>query len=294
MAPVTNGKCEAKVPLLNAREAFSNGDIEASKAYHDNRDRRSKDTNGEKIEHIEPTLPEAKYVRPAVFGGLDGLSTMFALVAGAYGAELSEIHTLALGAAQLVAGAVSMGAGEYLSSKADNEVALREQARERWEVENYPEGEIQEMIEIYKAKGLSQEDAELVGRTLSKYEDFWVEHMMLTEIGILPPETEGVLVNGVLMFVSFLLFGFLPVISYIGSLQLGLEFVQAFTVCCVVSCMGLFGLGSAKAFLADLSIIRGGFSMLAQGSLAGTLSYALGLGIPLIFAGTQSSDPTSF
>jgi hypothetical protein len=61
-----------------------------------------------------------------------------------------------------------------------------EKARERWEVENYPEGEIQEMICIYNSHGLSDADAELVARTLSKYKEFWVDHMLLHEIGILP------------------------------------------------------------------------------------------------------------
>lgn len=208
---------------------------------------------------------------------------MFALVAGAYGAELSEIHTLALGTAQLVAGAVSMGAGEYLSSKADNEVAHREEARERWEVENYPQGEIAEMIEIYKGKGMTSEDASLVANTLSKYTEFWVEHMMLTEIGMLPPETEGVVLNGVLMFLSFLLFGALPLVAYIGALALGAEFDLAFICTCILACMGLFALGAIKAKIADLKIVQGGCTMLSQGAFAGVLSYCIGLGIPSLF-----------
>ena len=65
-----------------------------------------------------------------------------------------------------------------------------EKSRERWEVENFPDGEIQEMIHIYTDYGISEEDAENVARTLSKYPDFWIDHMLLHEIGILPPAVQ--------------------------------------------------------------------------------------------------------
>ena len=58
--------------------------------------------------------------------------------------------------------------------------------REKWEVENNPDGEVHEMVHIYMNKGINQEDAFTVAKILSKYEDFWIEHMMLTEIGIIP------------------------------------------------------------------------------------------------------------
>lgn len=61
-----------------------------------------------------------------------------------------------------------------------------ERSRERWEVANFPEGEVQEMIQIYSNYGISDDDAESVARTLSKYPDFWVDHMLLHEIGIIP------------------------------------------------------------------------------------------------------------
>jgi len=268
-----------KEPFLDARQAFKEKDLEASKWYHE-----TKDQNAEgMLPHSESTLPDGKFVRPIVFGGLDGLSTAFAFVAGAYGAELGAVHAMALGTAQLVAGAISMGAGEYLSSKADNEVAMREESRERWEVENYPEGEIAEMIEIYKAKGMTAEDASIVANTMSKYKDFWVEHMMLTEIGILPPQAEGIVSNGVLMFLSFLIFGALPLTAYIGGLALGTGFTQAFICTCVLSCVGLFALGVMKAMVADLNIILGGTTMLVQGGFAGVLAYSIGLLIPKMF-----------
>ena len=157
----------------------------------------------------------SKYARPFVFGALDGLATLFALVAGSVGAELSPQSMLAVGVGNLIAGALGMGIGEYVSSKADRDVALREEARERWEVENNPEGEIFEMIAIYETKGLSRQDASLVASTLAKYPKFWIEHMMLTEIGMLPADpNENVVIGGIVMFISFVLFGSVPLLSY--------------------------------------------------------------------------------
>jgi hypothetical protein len=66
-----------------------------------------------------------------------------------------------------------------------------ERSRERWEVDNFPEGEIQEMVQIYTAYGISDDDAQSVAKTLSKYPDFWIDHMLLHEIGIIPHYLRG-------------------------------------------------------------------------------------------------------
>jgi hypothetical protein len=75
-----------------------------------------------------------------------------------------------------------MGVGEFLSSKAENEWILSERQREEWEMENYPEGEISEMIEIYEEKGMSNADAKLVVETMAKYKHFFVDVMMHHEL----------------------------------------------------------------------------------------------------------------
>jgi VIT family len=103
-----------------------------------------------------------------------------------------------------------MGVGEFLSSKAENEWILSERDRETWEMENYREGEIQEMIEIYESKGMSHADAELVINTMSKYQDFFVDIMMTQELELLVPDrdhVQGSMKEGVVMFCSFAFFG---------------------------------------------------------------------------------------
>lgn len=224
--------------------------------------------------HEEPTLAQGRYAKPFVFGALDGLATIFALVAGSVGADLAASSLLAVGVGNLIAGALGMGIGEYVSSKADRDVALREEAREKWEVENNAEGEIYEMISIYESKGLSRQDASLVANTLAKYPRFWVEHMMLTEIGMLPPdENDSPALSGLVMFVSFILFGSVPLLSYYF---LSFDSVGPFVVACTSSIVTLFVLGAVKSRFVSKPAAQGGLVMVLQGGLCAFSAYCLG------------------
>lgn len=258
-----------------ARSAFDARDVEQSKQAH-----QLKATG-----HAESTSEEGKYLKPIVFGGLDGISTIFAFLAGAVGAELTISNIIALGCAQLFAGAFGMGFGEYLSSEAERQVAQREESREAWEVENNPEGEVIEMIQIYMDKGLSEADAVNVANTLSKYKDFWVEHMMLTEIGMMPPDgsVKEAMIQGVVMFMSFLTLGSLPLITFI--LCQGLDSddsLISFKVSCGATIASLFLLGVIKARAADMPIFKGGFWMAASGALSAGGAYVIGSLLPTL------------
>ena len=81
-----------------------------------------------------------------------------------------------------------MGVGEFLSSKAESEWIMSERSREMWEMNNYPEGEIQEMVDIYTDRGMDREDAEKVISIMSKYKEFFVDVMMAEELQLQVPE----------------------------------------------------------------------------------------------------------
>jgi DNA damage-binding protein 1 len=209
-----------------------------------------------------------------VFGALDGLATIFALVAGSVGADLAAGSLLAVGVGNLIAGALGMGIGEYVSSKADRDVALREEAREKWEVENNAEGEVYEMIQIYESKGLSRDDATVVARILSKYPKFWIEHMMLTEIGMLPAdENESPFLSGLVMFVSFVMFGSVPLLSFY---LLSFGEMRPFTIATLSSIVTLFVLGAIKSRFVSKPALAGGAVMVLQGGLCAFSAYCLG------------------
>ncbi|CAD7965509.1 unnamed protein product [Amoebophrya sp. A25] len=272
----------SKDRLQQARRAFEANDPSFSANVH--ADFAAKIASGQfDFSHPERTLDEGEYVRPAVFGGLDGISTTFALLAGGVGVQLNITHLAALCLAQVFAGAFSMAFGEYVSSKAERQIAMRELNREKWEVENYPEGEIAEMIQIYMQQGLSVEDAQSVAFTLSKYPKFWVEHMLLHEIGILPPsDSDDCWKSSSAMFCSFVACGLVPILTYILVFLIGggdIVVQYGFYVAIVASLGTLFLLGFAKNKIAESDPMMGGFSMVFQGCVAGAISYIIGVQI---------------
>jgi VIT1/CCC1 family predicted Fe2+/Mn2+ transporter len=226
---------------------------------------------------------EGGLLKPMIFGGLDGILTSFAIVAGAAGGNLSSGVVLILGFSNIFADALSMGVGEFLSSKAENEWILSERRREEWELENYPEGEIREMVDFYMEKGMSRQDAEIVITTMAKYKDFFVDIMMTQELQLQVPEDDHVTESfregtccsswsrlsldsgernlrehiltvrrshpGVIMFCSFAFFGALPLVGYLvfPSAFPNMSEEELFLAACAVTGVVLFFLGSVKS-----------------------------------------------
>eukprot|EP00545_Synedropsis_sp_CCMP1620_P006088 CAMPEP_0119016204 /NCGR_PEP_ID=MMETSP1176-20130426/11872_1 /TAXON_ID=265551 /ORGANISM="Synedropsis recta cf, Strain CCMP1620" /LENGTH=254 /DNA_ID=CAMNT_0006969545 /DNA_START=125 /DNA_END=886 /DNA_ORIENTATION=- len=230
-----------------ARKAYEGQDMEASRNFHD-----ARNNNGNVVESEEQHKKEGGLLKPMIFGGLDGILTSFAIVAGAAGGNLSSGVVLILGFSNIFADALSMGVGEFLSSKAENEWILSERRREEWELENYPEGEIKEMVEIYEERGMSKEDAEMVINTMAKYKDFFVDVMMTQELELQVPEANHVQESfreGVIMFCSFAFFGVLPLLGYVffPSIFPNMSEESLFLSACVVTAVVLFFLGSIKS-----------------------------------------------
>ena len=116
--------------LDKAQEAYRHHDPEASKKAHQVGAAPEQHQTG-----------HGQYIKSFVYGGLDGIVTTFAVVAGVAGANLSASVVLILGVANLIADGISMAFGDYLSTKAENEYMAMERVRETWETRNYPEGE---------------------------------------------------------------------------------------------------------------------------------------------------------
>ena len=162
----------AGTPLLDSGPASR--DLEAARAAYDAGDadlsRQAHSLSGNvALAASEEHVAQGGYVKHITFGGLDGILTSFSIVAGAVGANLSPVAILAMGISNVLADALSMGAGEYLSSSAYNNYVRREMERETWELENYPEGEVMEMVDLFVRRGMSREDAEAVIIRMAKY-----------------------------------------------------------------------------------------------------------------------------
>eukprot|EP00397_Hematodinium_sp_SG-2012_P044074 GEMP01049138.1.p1 GENE.GEMP01049138.1~~GEMP01049138.1.p1 ORF type:complete len:288 (+),score=64.64 GEMP01049138.1:190-1053(+) len=264
--------------LGGAKTAFRHRDPSESKLAHQRWEQNKSEVGAV---HPEPQLSEGPLVKPMVFGGLDGVGTSFALLAGGVGTDLPFFKLLAMCSATIFASALSMGFGEYISGKAERDIALREKARERWEVDLYPEGEVAEMIDLYRRKGLTLEDAEKVATTLSKYVDFWVEHMMLHELNIVPPvENQDLcdsLQSSFVMFFSFAIFGMMPIIAYCVTVKFTNAVPETcFVLSALVAFLTLFALGGLKSYMADTNCLAGGAVMAMQGSVAGASAFIIG------------------
>lgn len=161
-----------QVPLIQrdldgARAAFTTRDPAASAVAHG--------TKAAATAHrAEPHVQGGEYVKLLVFGGLDGILTSFAIVAGAAGVGLSVKAVLGIGISNVLADALAMAVGEYLSTKSEKEYILEERSREAWEFQNFPEGECAEMVEIFVSRGMSQADAEDVIHKMARYPLFFV------------------------------------------------------------------------------------------------------------------------
>lgn len=254
--------------LDEAREAWKMKDAAASrKAHGDGQSEASAD------EHH--TTGQGKYLKSVVYGGLDGTITTFAAVAGVAGAALSPGVVLVIGLANLVADGLSMSIGDYLSSKSEAEYEAAERAREKWEVEHFPEGEKRELREIYRARGMAKEDAEAVVEIIAKDKESWVDTMMIEELGILPSD-ESPVGNAVATFVSFGVFGFLPILAYVLGLFIPALEPWRFTLACLLTGATLFGLGAVKTRITGKSWLRSGAEMLLLGGVAAVAAYGIG------------------
>lgn len=170
-----------------------------------------------------------------------------------------------------------MAFGDYLGSRAENQFAANERRREEWEVDNNPEGEKQEMIEIYQKKGMAKEDAEEMMDILSKYKGAWVDVMMVEELGITPGD-DSPAKNAVVTFFAFLIAGLLPIIPYaIGhAAHVEKNTTVPFALSLVVGAILLFCVGVLKSRLSGQNFIKSGFEALIIGALAGAAAYGIG------------------
>jgi VIT1/CCC1 family predicted Fe2+/Mn2+ transporter len=251
-----------------ARDAYRRGDRRAAAAAHapDRIERAARE---------EHAGAGGQYIGELVYGGLDGIVTTFAVVSGVAGASLGSDVILILGLANLLADGFSMASGAYLSTKSEKELYDREHARELWEVRHFPEGERVELVELYKARGYSDQEASDLVAIQSRDPERWVRAMMVDELGMLP-EARSPLTSAMATLAAFVLAGSLPLLIYVIGLFTPIPGPTAFLTATVLAGMALFGLGAAKVFITRNNPLRSGFEMLAVGGLAAGVAYGVG------------------
>jgi len=246
---------------------------------------------------IAPHLEKHKtgagnYVKSIIYGGSDGIVSVFVTVAAVSGSNFGIGLVLVLGLAKLFAGALSMGVGDWLATDAEVDMASKERQREEWECENYLEGEVEEMVELYVKKGLDENTAREIMNILSKNKKVFVDIMMAEELGISPDIVdESPWKHGLVNFVSFMIFGSIPLLAY--ALNIGLRHVFNYDTSYVfyasigITALSLFGLGMVKAHLTGSSWWKSGLQTLLFGSFTAFVGWFVGFILDYFFPGVN-------
>ena len=227
-----------------------------------------------------------EFMKSIIFGGMDGIITLFAIVASINGGgtelNLPTTIVLILGFSKLIGDAISMGIGDFLSEKAEIDFIKSEYQREEWEFENYPKGEINEMMDIYLSKHITKKDAELILTTMSKYPKLFLSHMMQQELNLnITQINDNPTKNGCITFVSFLFFGTIPLLSYVifYDSDINKNWNWTFTMAILLTLITLFGMGVVKGYYNNANVIRSGLFVMLNGSLAAGCAYFIGWGL---------------
>jgi vacuolar iron transporter family protein len=209
------------------------------------------------------------WLRAATFGAMDGLVTNIALIAGVGGGGVSP-HTLVLtGVAGLVAGAISMGIGEYTSVRTQNEQVSAELAKELRELRANPEGEAEELITVWTARGLPVHLARQVADVLKANPEQALRVHAQEELGVVPDELPSPWTAAVSSFVCFSAGALVPLLTYL----LGIENLW---LALGVGGVGLFAAGAVVARFTRRAWWASGLRQLLLGALAATATYLIG------------------
>jgi VIT1/CCC1 family predicted Fe2+/Mn2+ transporter len=209
------------------------------------------------------------WLRAATFGAMDGLVTNIALIAGVGGGGAGH-HTVVLtGVAGLVAGAISMGLGEYTSVSTQNEQVSAELAKERHELLVNPEGELEELVATWTGRGLPESLAREVAEALRHHPEQELRVHAQEELGVVPDELPSPWVAAGSSLVCFSLGALIPLLTYL----LGFD---SLALALVVGGLGLFAAGGLVAGFTGKKWWISGLRQLALGVLAALVTYGIG------------------
>lgn len=223
-----------------------------------------------KKEEINHT-PKGKYIRSIIFGFNDGTVSNLALVAGLSGAMLGNQVVILGGLADMIAGAISMGLGNYIATKSQVEFYRHEYQREKEEIITMPTLEKKEIEDIYRKKGFKGKELAMVVKRITSNKKRWLNVMMEEEIGMTKKGIENPIAVGFMTFGAFLLAAAIPVIPFFV-----LPVKQALVLASVTCMSLLFAVGVAKTHYTGRDWLRSGIEMVIIGALATLASYYLG------------------
>lgn len=214
--------------------------------------------------------PKHNYLRDWIYGGIDGAVTTLAVVTGVAGAQLSSWIILALGFANLFADGFSMASSNYLGTKSEQDDWRRLQDIENRHIDLAPDGEREEVRQIFARKGFEGEELNRIVQLITADRERWVQTMLMDEYG-LPQAIRSPWIAALCTFTAFLICGLAPLVPYLFDTQ------HTLRVSVVLTGIVFFVIGSVKSRWSTSSWWRSGFTTSAVGAIAASLAYLTGL-----------------
>lgn len=213
--------------------------------------------------------PKLNYLRDWVYGGIDGAVTTFAIVAGAIGANLSAGIVLVLGIANLFADGFSMAAANYAGTKAEIEDYQRLRAMEERHIALFPEGEREEIRQIYRLKGYTGSQLERLVALITGKKENWIDTMLNEEHGLSNVQRSPIR-SAFATFIAFCLCGAVPLVPFLFGLP------SSETVAAGMTALVFFGIGSVKSRWSTVKWYMSGLETAAIGMSAAGIAWGIG------------------
>ncbi|MEP6974870.1 MAG: VIT1/CCC1 transporter family protein [Spartobacteria bacterium] len=213
------------------------------------------------------------WVGDAIYGVNDGLGAVFGIVSGVAGATNNQQHVILIaGLAGMMASALSMGAGAYLANKSEKEIYEAEIAREKAEVDEHPEEEIEEMALFYQLQGFSPEESQRMAERLAEQPEQMVQAMAQSELGLSQHHFPNQWTSAFSAALSTAVGAFIPIIPFFF-----MSGFPAVIAAFIISIIAHFAVGAVKSLITIRSWWASGFEMTMVGIIEAVVTYGLGL-----------------
>lgn len=219
--------------------------------------------------------PHQLYLKDFIYGAIDGAVTTFAVVSSVAGAKLGIGIILILGAANLLADGFSMAISNFLGTRADSQMREKFRALERDHIRRFPEGEIEEVRQIFIRKGFTGEKLEAVVHHTIADKDRWVDTMLVEEHGI-SLEGPNPLKAAMTTFIAFAIVGAIPLIPFVIN-WINPGFIRMpFLASSVMTGIAFIIVGAAKSRFVSRPWYKESLETFLAGSAAAGIAYAIG------------------
>jgi VIT1/CCC1 family predicted Fe2+/Mn2+ transporter len=224
------------------------------------------------VPHVETHFQASDTVRDIVIGMSDGLTVPFALAAGLTGTAVATSKLVVVaGLAEIAAGSIAMGLGGYLAARTDREHYENELNREYRETVELPEKEREEVADVFRSYGMTEQEMTPVVNAIVSDQKRWVDFMMRFELGFEEPDPKRARNSAFTIAASYIVGGMVPLSSY----MIVSDLKTALYASIVVTMIALFLFGYFKGRLTGISPLQGGLRTVIIGGLASAAAFGL-------------------